>query len=335
MLLRLSQRRRQRHAETLRQLVLDVRTQVVALEVGVEHDALLVGVVARNQEARLLAAAADAQLVNLADARAQHLRLPVGALAQRGYVGVGIAAAIAEVVLLHTGPLRSIQQVELLGSSTDRDGGLIAHGSLVAAPLLGRDDDDAIGPARTVDGSGRHVLQHLNALNVAGVDERQRVERALNAADARLLRTAVHLIDEAVDDIQRIVARVDRVSATYADGAAGTGLTACRHVKSRHDAADGSVKRGRGGNLNLITAYRRHTARQLRALLGAVAHDHQLVQAPRLLVQADAHHRVALAYLHLLALVAHIPHADVRGERGNVNMEAALGVGHGLHLIIT
>ena len=66
---------------------------------------------------------------------------------------------------------------------------------------LGRDEDDAVGAARTVNASSRRVLEDFNGFDVVGIDGGQRivVEGAAVAAEEVLLGDG-----DAIDNVQRI-----------------------------------------------------------------------------------------------------------------------------------
>src|SRR4029077_19090443 len=90
--------------------------------------------------------------------------------------------------------------------------------------LLGRNDDNAVRASRAVDGAGRGSLEHLNALDVVGVDVGGTVDALVLArgeVSARRLGDRVEAVgdrrvvdDDAIDHVKREEARVDRGNST-------------------------------------------------------------------------------------------------------------------------
>ena len=84
---------------------------------------------------------------------------------------------------------------------------MVADGSLVlAAAVFGRDNDNPVGCAGTVDGAGRSILQDVDGFDVGGVD-------VVNVAQL-----------QAVNDEEWRVVAVGADPANE-DGLAGSGLT--------------------------------------------------------------------------------------------------------------
>ena len=92
--------------------------------------------------------------------------------------------------------------------------------------MLGGDEDDAVGTLRTVDGSGRSVLEDFHRYDVSGVDGSQRRDCG-HAAVAEASETeiaggiAAALDDYAVNDVEGLRGGVDRSLAAHADGGRG------------------------------------------------------------------------------------------------------------------
>ena len=100
------------------------------------------------------------------------LILPVGVLLTQGFHGsvvavitlVQIAHELAELVTIHDVDrllLHAHSHVTIIGNT----------GALTATAFLGGDDDDTIATTATIDSGGRSVLQHVEALDVLGVDQ--------------------------------------------------------------------------------------------------------------------------------------------------------------------
>jgi len=124
-------------------------------------------------------------------------------------VGIGIAkcsnsiiiAAVALIEVLHKLTiLVAIHDVDGLLLHTHRCATVVAHAYLLAlTTLLGGDDDNTIRTTATIDSCGRSVLQDIEALDILGVNERQRIGKTFHAI-------VVHR--HTVDDDQRVVAGI-------------------------------------------------------------------------------------------------------------------------------
>ena len=82
---------------------------------------------------------------------------------------------------------------------------------------LGGDDDDTIGTTRAIDGRGRHILQHLDRLDVGRINRSQRIEIGASHTVAGIGGRTAIVEQHTVDDIQRLIAGIDGVTATDAD----------------------------------------------------------------------------------------------------------------------
>ena len=102
-----------------------------------------------------------------------------------------------------------------------RERGAEVHRGFALVAALGVDDDDAVGAAGAVDGRGRGVLQHVDRLDVGGVDRRR--ERAFGG--------------ESVDDVERGVALREGVVAADGDRGLGAERTVARRDDDARNAA--------------------------------------------------------------------------------------------------
>ena len=222
--------------------------EVIALKARVQDNAVLIGIVSREGIAiaplpsprRRDATAIDTQFVSLLDGGAQHGVLPVGTASQCGNLSVSVATLVAKIVLLVLSPFRGGEQVELLGHIAHAQRVVVVHVSLALAQLafLRGDEDHAVGASRTVDSGGRHILQHLDAFNIIGIDGGQRVQAALNGTDARAVGGGVLEVDETIHHVEWLVGSVHRVTTTNTDVTVGTWLSAAgSHSQTSHLAA--------------------------------------------------------------------------------------------------
>ena len=167
----------------------------------------MVGIVGRECVATLLRTTRDAQLVALLQSGAQHCILPVGALAEGGYLVICIAALVGPIVFLEPCPSGGIEQIKLFTDVAKANiiGIVNVCLSVATLPLLRRDENDTIGTTRTIDGGSTNVFQYLDALDVVRVDGSQRIKAALNATQPRRVCIGILEIDKAVNDVKRLV----------------------------------------------------------------------------------------------------------------------------------
>ena len=152
--------------------------------------------------------------------------------------------------------------------------------------LLGRDEDYAVRGAGTVDTRRSGVLQHLDRLDVIGVQ-------------------AGHFTVHAIDDNDRSVRLVDRRTAANQEHGVGTRLVVGRRYAHAADTslqgiADG-VDRCAG---EFLAVHLRNCGRDRAARLRAVADHHHVVHHQRILFEHNVDRRAG-AYGHLLFLVAY------------------------------
>ena len=79
-----------------------------------------------------------------------------------------LAVSVLVRLPVHVAPLVGIHEVQILGIGLGGEGGVEVDADLAGFRPLGRDDDDAGGSLRTVDGGGGGVLQDLDRLDVMG-----------------------------------------------------------------------------------------------------------------------------------------------------------------------
>ena len=99
-------------------------------------------------------------------------------------VGVTLRSPFVETAVgcrfvLVEGVMVSIQHLHPAGNLLHRAFDIEFHLRFAFLPFAGGDDDYAVGTTRAVDSSSRSVLEHLNLLNVVGVDHREGVLRGI------------------------------------------------------------------------------------------------------------------------------------------------------------
>ncbi len=103
---------------------------------------------------------------------------------------------------------------------------------LACRAALGVDKNHTVGTARTIDGSSRSVLEHLDALDVGRCDIKKCAKvfgrcgrEAETLGDVRRVRYTV-------DYDERVAVVVKRADTAYLDGVLGTRVTADTYVKT-------------------------------------------------------------------------------------------------------
>ena len=247
---------------------------------------------------------------------------------------VGVVAGILHVLDV----LRGVHQARPIEGGLHAAVGPEAHLRRRAAlPPLGRDQDDAVGAARAVDGRGCGVLQDLDGFDVVGVEVGQRV--GARHAEAGPLQAhlafdvQVHRVRHPVDDVEGLGACGDRAPAADQDLRSRARFPGrLGHVDAGQPPLKRGLKVGRHRSLGDFNARDRgHRARHFPAQLGSVPDDHQLVQAEH--GPGEGHvldHRLTLRDCDLspLGLEAEVLEEHDLRAGGNVDQEvAALFVG--------
>ena len=262
-------------AEAPAHLPIQVEAEPVPLEGRVEDNPLLVQVVAGQQVAGPRVAARQAERVALLRPGAeQQLRIVVrlgtrdlgGGVARRpARIGVGF---VRERHVLRRGQHRN-PLADFLNAVARLEG------EAVLAPLtaLRRNQDDAVGAARSVHGRGGSVLQNVDRLDVLRVDLGERVEGRVVGARALHRWNPVH-------DVNRLGVGADRGGAANPNARSGPGNAT---VRQDVDAGRLALERvrdragRRGFEKDILAAHRRHRACQVTLLDRAVADRHDFV----------------------------------------------------------
>ena len=203
-------------------------------------------------------------------------------------------------------PLPGIEVAEFLADRAPSEGGIIADVVTPMGTLLGGDDNHTIGTTRTIDGRCRYILQHFYALNISGIKERQRVESCITTTGTCLVGRHIIIDNESVNHIEGLVTTSDTVTATDADDAGCTRLTAGgRDIQTCHSTLKGTLYRGILLFQQLI-AYRRDAAGEFQALLCTIAHDYHFVQATSIVYQLNLYWFLKIIDIHIQRAIAHI-----------------------------
>ena len=200
-----------------------------------------------------------------AQADAVDLALPVrvGGAEQEGFLGIGGVDVVGEFLAVH-----HLQGAVVLLRG---EAAVVADADAVTlGTLLGRDDDDAVGSAGTVDGGRGGVLQDGEGLDVVGVDRGEGVAH----------EGAAFLGDrDTVDDDERVVARGQRGAAADTEGRLGSGFAGGGNdVQTRHLADEGLGGTGDRTAVDIVGLDGDDGSRHILFLDGAVADDHDIIQ---------------------------------------------------------
>ena len=215
------------NAEFVVHLAVHTQSNVVALAAAVYHGSLILVVAIGQVVLHRLTATVHAYTVVLRQRGASHgfvqpvnagtvaivfVQFQEAAVAVlpggHGFFGGGGQPHGAFIVGQHK--LFGTQHVELVGKLAEAHIGVKRHLSfaLHALATLGRDEYHTVGTPGTVDGGGRSVLQHVDALNVGGVEAGHTV-----------------LCGETIYHIKRLIALSNGDTATHTNGSLCTRLT--------------------------------------------------------------------------------------------------------------
>ena len=139
--------------------------------------------------------------------------------------------------------------------------GVEGDGLLSLFALLGLYEYHAVGAAATVDGRGRGVFQHLNALDIFGID----------TVKSTLAHDTIH-------NIERIVVAMDGACSAYTDLDASTRHATLYHVDTCHAALKSLADIFDGLILEGLVAHDRYGTGQVGLTHAAIANHDDLVQ---------------------------------------------------------
>ena len=300
------------HQQVLEDIALVIDAAGIACKACAFDDTILILVTAADAIARYLITAYGRNLVFLLEACAQGLALPVITLSGIGKVVTQFSVLIQ--FMPDVCPLLGVQEVQFPGDATPSERGVITDVVFAVRALLGGDDDHTVGTTGTIDGCGRHVLQHLDALDVRGIQERQRVEGGVARFGTSACRCRIVIHDESVDHIEWFVTAGDGVSTTDADDAGSTRLT---RGLGDIQTCDGSLKGTLHGGVLLLQqliAYGGDAAGEFQTFLGTIAYHDHLIQFAGVIDQLNLHRLLEVVDIHVEGTIAYIFHSQ--GQRG-------------------
>ncbi len=226
----------------------------------------------------------------LHESRAENLVLPVGTTAEERGVGVSfieivlIEDTVFEQLALIACILAQIHHLEPLGGLLPSHIAVVCYVGVACAAATSSDENHAVGACRTVYGTCRRIFEHIDIHNIARRDGRERIDGCLAVAAAHPVETAdrrrgsVHR--HTVDDVQRLVGRVERARTAYSDrGCTAGSAGVLRHLHTGNLALQHLVGIGDNGLSHLVFRERCHRTGDVALALCAVAHHHHLVEA--------------------------------------------------------
>ena len=289
------------YTESFENLTLVVDTTAVTGVIGAEDDTLLTFVTTRDGITALVVTTHDAELVLLLESSAESCIGPIVGLSRFGQEVTALLVGADLVIGL--GELPGIKHLDLLADGREAEVGGIVDIVLATGTLLGGNHDDTIGTTRTVNGCGRDIFEDLDALDVRGIQERERVEVSLGILDARLGSRLVIVDDETVDDIERFVATRDGVAATDTDVGSSTWLTRSgADIHAGNRTREGRLDRRRR-QLQVVGIDTADGSGELSALLGTVTDYDNLLQGRTILREGDGDRFRIIVHIDLLILI--------------------------------
>ena len=149
------------------------------------------------------------------------------------------------------------------------------------------DNDNAVGAPRAVNGRRRNVFQHLDGLNITGVDSGKRIQSAVDSAETCPGRAVIVVKNKSVNHIERFISTGDRVPATDTDTRSSARLSrTLRNVQPGHRPAQRLVERG--CNLRQCPLGNgRSRSREFLPFLRPIADNHHTVEKINIFLQEN------------------------------------------------
>ena len=228
---------------------------------------------------------------------AADLRTQVGRCIGAGALEVhtcSVLGAVSKGLIHHLDKiLRTQEVVRRECPRSHAEGSLVGDAGAVLGTFPGGDDDDAVGAACAVEGTGRCILQHRHALDIGRVD----------AAQGAVVRNAVH-------HIERRVIGADGANTAHRNGGVLARLSAARgHGHTGHAAFQALGHGAYRSLLQVFTLYHGRRAGKGFLLGGTVGHHHGVVKFQGLLVQDNINLRTAV-HRHFQRLVSDAGNAE-------------------------
>ena len=270
--------------------MLCIQPSLVALEAIGDDHAFLVEVVQGRPVMRLLRAAGkrDILAARVAGVRKRTLPVRVGSTIERQLAGRKVAGFH---LIRHEGAvLVAAEEIETPCGVCRSDVGIVVERRSAATSAFRLDQDDSVGSAATIDGRGRCVLEDGHRFDVVRIDriERVAVEGRVDARRRRTGHARLVLQRHAVDDVERVVAGLDRRAATDTHLRSAARLAVVRgDLHAGHAPLEQLLGVRDDTDVGLVGTDRRHRAGDGFSTLGSVSGDDDVTQHGRLRSHRD------------------------------------------------
>ena len=156
------------------------------------------------------------------------------------------------LLLEQHGVVITIEQVKSLGNPSIGIAIRIGHLGLTTCTTLRLNHDDTIRTTRTIDRRRRSILEHLDALNIVGVNSQQLSKLFFIGGREVEVLTIGHLEDVVVHYNQRFLITIDGRGSTQTHLSSRTKVTRVEHnVKTGNLSLQGFIDRGEGETFHL------------------------------------------------------------------------------------
>ena len=198
---------------------------------------------------------------------------------------------------------------------------------------FGRDDDDAVGTACTVDSCRRSIFQYVNRSNVIGIDRCEWIVGILSASCRGSRHLAfIHVDLHAVDDIERRRTSIERIGTANGNIHAGASFPRlCRNTHTGHAALQRRGKIGGTGLHQLVRTHGSHRPCQILTRYSTITDDHHLIDRANLFLQSDIIMRFLGLDIDLGSLIADKPDLQCSCIHP-LDRESSAGVGRSARL---
>ena len=232
-----------------------------------------------------------------------------------GTVRIFVPDRLAEVAFIASShvvdPILTRVGFGIGGQAVETHVGIEIDADLALGSLLGGDDDDTVGTCRTIDGGRGGILEHLDALDVVGVE----------VGDGAAAHT--------VDDEERCIRTVERTVTTQQEG----GRLAClARLAGDVETGNLALQTFHGVHyrcyLDFVGLHARNSAGEIALLLDTITDHHHFFEEVVVFVNDDFKLGIALDG-HVLSRISHKTDVKDRLVGHTGDGEVAIEVGDG------
>ena len=208
------------------------------LVLGRPEGSLLAQIASRNAVRQPFVSAIETYVVLLCEGGLEDLVVPVGRSITKLCSECVTGSCPDRVCLGYEGSiLVSGHDIQTVGILAKAEAAVIGNLRLSGDTLLGRNDDNAVGSAGSIDGSRRSILEDSETLDIIGIDSFERVGHTLTTIDCKR---------NAIDNDERVIRCLQGCGTTDSDCRSATwtaiprdNLQTCdltlEHVLGRYD----------------------------------------------------------------------------------------------------